>query len=185
MMLRREDIERALHRLDAQARQAGIVVDLAIYGGAALALAFDLRTATRDVDAVVQSGREFLRKAVAQIAADEGWPDDWLIEGVKGFISAHEQLQLMAEFAAPGAGLRVHLPTPRYLFAMKCMAMRADTQDVSDISALAGIAGIQTVDEALVLIEAFCARAQIPVKVRFGVEEIMQRLAAERDDKSG
>lgn len=185
MMLRREDIARALHRLDAEARQAGIVVDLAIYGGAALALAFDLRAATRDVDAVVHSGRDFLRRAVARIASEEGWPDDWLNEGVKGFVSAHEQLRLMAEFAAPDVGLRVHLPTPRYLFAMKCMAMRADTQDIADIEALAAIAGIETLDEALTLIEAFYPRAQVPAKVRFGVEEIMERLAARRGDKSG
>ena len=52
MLLSKTDITDGLTRLDKKARDANITVDLAIYGGAALALAFDMRTATRDVDAV-------------------------------------------------------------------------------------------------------------------------------------
>ena len=50
VMLHKEDIQRGLRKIDALAKEAGVVVDLSTYGGAALALTFDTRRVTRDVD---------------------------------------------------------------------------------------------------------------------------------------
>ncbi len=182
-MLKKEDILRGLRRLDALAQEAGLMVDLSIYGGAALAIAFDIRNATRDVDAVVRGNPDFVRRAAVQIAQEQGWPQSWLNDGVKGFTSAHEKMQLMAGFEGSQAGgLRIHTPTPEYLFAMKCMAMRPEgiggSHDISDIRALALAAGIKDKDDALALIESFYPASRIPPKVRFGVEEILENLAA-------
>lgn len=140
------------------------------------------RQATRDVDAVVNGSLDFLRKIAVEIAELEGWPADWLNDGVKGFTSTKEKMVLMDEFQAEvGGGLRIHLPTPEYLFAMKCMAMRADgSHDVSDIEALADQANILDVEQALGLVESFYPSARIPPKVRFGVEEIMERVLVRR-----
>lgn len=187
-LLQKDDILRSLRKIEAQAKAAHVLVDVAIYGGAALALAFDLRQATRDVDAVVRSSPELLRQMVADIAEEEGWPANWLNDGVKGFLSAKEDLQLMDSFnaSAEEGGLRIYIPTPEYLFAMKCMAMRPEgvdgSHDISDIEALADIANIADVDAALTLVEAFYPAAIIPAKVRFGVEEIMARVVQRRDD---
>jgi hypothetical protein len=159
-MLGKDDILRGLRAIDARAKDAGGLIDLSVYGGAALALAFDLRVATRDVDVVVRGNPDFLRRVAADVAADEGWPPGWLNDGVKGFTSAHERMGLMEAF--PGfaeGGLRIHLPTAEYLFAMKWMAMRPEgvdgSHDISDIEALAVIAGIHDPETALSLIEAF------------------------------
>jgi hypothetical protein len=184
-MLTREDILRGLRRLDERAKAAGVLVDLSIYGGAALALAFDLRLATRDVDAVVHGSPQFLRTVSREIAEEEGWSEAWLNDAVKGFTSAFERMTLMESFQASGSGgLRVHLPTPQYLFAMKCMAMRPEgvegSRDISDIEALADLADVQDVAAALALVEAFYPSARIPPKVRFGIEEIMERVEARR-----
>jgi hypothetical protein len=104
-MLTRDDILCGLRALDEKAKAAGVLVDLSVYGGAALAIAFDLRQATRDVDAVVNGSPEFLRKAVAEVAAERGWPDAWLNDGVKGFRSANERMTLLTSFPVgrPGA----------------------------------------------------------------------------------
>src|SRR5581483_2243655 len=119
-MLSKSDIERGLQQLDAKARDAGVLVDLAIYRGAALALAFDTRRATRDVDVVIRGAADFVRRVSAEIAEQEGWPEDWLNDGVKGFTSDKEKLYLMQNFqGSPAGGLRAHLPAPEYLFAMK------------------------------------------------------------------
>ncbi len=124
-MLSKDDILSGLERIDEEARRAGVLVDLAIYGGAALAITFDLRQATRDVDAVVSGDPVFLRRVVAEIAADRGWPSDWLNDGVKGFLSANEKMQTVGQFQGGGhGGLRVYVPTPEYMFALKAMAMR-------------------------------------------------------------
>ena len=184
-MLGRQDILRGLRAIDDMARAAGVVVDLSIYGGAALALVFDLRRATKDVAAVVDGSSDFLRQAARDVAAVEGWPEDWLNDGVKAFTSRQEQMELMADFdnTAEG-GLRIYTPTPEYLFAMKCMAMRQEglegAHDVSDIEALADVAHIENAKDALALVEAFYPPERIPAKVRFGVEEIMERVVARR-----
>jgi len=126
-LLTKDDILRGLRRLDAKARAARVIVDMAVYGGAALALVFDLRQATRDVDAVVRGAPDFLRRVVGEVAEEEGWPIDWLNDGVKGFLSNHEDLRVITEFQASDAGgLRLYVPVPEYLFAMKCMAMRPE-----------------------------------------------------------
>ncbi len=159
-LLTKDDILRGLRSIDVRARQAGVLIDLSIYGGAASAIAFDMRVATRDVDAVVHGRPDFLRKAAAEVADAEGWPSDWLTDGVKGFTSHNEEMSLMREFvAAEGSGLRVHVPAPQYPFAMKCMAMRPEgiegSHDVSDIEALALRIGIRDSAEAIDLVTAF------------------------------
>lgn len=184
-MLSKDDIVRGLRAIDKRAREAGVVIDVSIYGGAAMALVFDVRQSTKDVDAVVNGPPEFLRLAAREVAADEGWPEDWLNDGVKGFTSAKEQMRLMADFSgATEGGLRVFTPAPEYMFAMKCMAMRQQglegSHDISDIEALADAAKIGSVDDALSLVESFYPNDRIPAKVRFGVEEIMERVLARR-----
>ena len=179
-MLTKEDILRGLREIDAKAREAGVLADLAVYGGAAMIIAFDIRQATRDVDAVVRGAPDFLRAAAAEIAEKEGWPLDWLNDGVKGFLSGEEEMSLMESFQGSSeGGLRIHVPSAAYLFAMKCMAMRPEgidgSHDISDIEALARKIGVRTASEALSLIEGFYPSARIPPKVRFGVEEIMER----------
>lgn len=188
-MLSREDIIRGLRKIDEKSKEAGLVVDIAIYGGAALALAFDLRDSTRDVDVVVRRNPDFIRKVSADIAEEEGWPSDWLNDGVKGFISGSEAMNKMELFDAPPdvGGLRIYTPTPEYLFAMKCMAMRPEgidgSHDISDIEALADEANIIDANAALSLIEEFYPSSRIPPKVRFGVEEIMDRVALRREEE--
>lgn len=186
MMLDKAAILRGLRKIDARAKAAGMVVDLSVYGGAALALAFNLRETTRDVDAVVRGAPDFLRAAVADIAREEGWPPAWLNDGVKGFVAEREKMELMEAFqSGAGGGLRLYTPAPEYLFAMKCMAMRAmdfeGGHDVADIDALADLADVRDVESALSLVEAFYPASRIPPKVRFGVEEIMERVAARRE----
>lgn len=189
-LLAKEDIVRGLRQIDVKAKDAGVTVDLSLYGGAALAIAFDLRLATRDVDAVIHGSPDFVRRVALEVAVQEGWPEDWLNDGVKGFTSEHEQMRLMADFeGSPAGGLRIHVPTPEYLFAMKCMAMRPDgldgSHDISDIEALADRIDVKNAAEALGLVEAFYPASRIPPKVRFGVEEILERVAARRAKVEG
>ena len=183
MMLSKNDILDGLRLLDEKAKAAQQLVELSIYGGAALAIAFDMREATRDVDAVVNGSPGFLRGAVAEVAAQKGWPEDWLNDGVKGFRSANERMVLMESFqGGADGGLCISLPAPEYLFAMKCMAMRPEgiggSRDISDIEGLARVCGIKSAEHAFDLVESFYPSRLIPAKVRFGVEEIMERVAS-------
>jgi hypothetical protein len=73
-MLDRSDIENGFARLGALAAADGIVVDLAVYGGSAIALAWGFRVATRDVDAVVR-GDPAMKCMALRAAGVEGAQD--------------------------------------------------------------------------------------------------------------
>jgi hypothetical protein len=74
----------------------------------------------------------------------------------------------------------VHIPSPDYPFAMKCMAMRPagidGAMDVADIEFLARRIGVRTAAQALLLVEKFYSASRIPAKTQFGIEEIMERI---------
>jgi Nucleotidyltransferase of unknown function (DUF6036) len=53
-LLDREFIIKAFRRLGDRLVQRGVVADIYVFGGAAMALAYDARRATRDIDAVFQ-----------------------------------------------------------------------------------------------------------------------------------
>ena len=178
-MLSKEDIIRGLKILSERAVLEHMTIDLAVYGGAALAIAYDLRQATKDVDAVVDNPhqKQWLTAVVSELAIENGWPEDWLNDGVKGFVSQNNDLVLHSEFNKLGPGIRVYVPVPEYLFAMKCMAMRLDdSKDRQDIESLAKIIGITSSEKAFELIEKFYPRQRMEAKVMFGVEEIMEDL---------
>ncbi len=74
--------------LGTLARDEGKVIDVAIYGGAALMLVSNFRISTRDVDAVADDeGQQVIERLAAGIAARSGRPPDWLNDQVFPFLS--------------------------------------------------------------------------------------------------
>jgi predicted nucleotidyltransferase len=181
----RATLEQALRELGRRAHAAGKVIEIAIYGGCAVMLTLNYRLATRDVDAVFEKDRELVRKIAADMADEYGWDKDWLNDGVKGFLSAAETDPAAKVFVGTypseaQPGLRVFVPRPEYLFAMKCRAMRVGgvegSQDIEDIRRLAAAIGIKNAQEALDLVQAFYPRHIIEPKTQFGLEEIFSKL---------
>ncbi|HEY1934011.1 MAG TPA: hypothetical protein VGG99_18530 [Acetobacteraceae bacterium] len=176
----RQSLEQALRELGRRAYEEGKTVEIAIYGGSALILTYDWRIATRDVDAVFEGERQTVRRLAAAIAEENGWDHDWLNDGVKGFLSAADATpdakRLFATYPSEDRpGLRVSVANPRYLFAMKCRAMRIggveETPDVADIRARAHEIGITSVQEGLDLVAEYYPANML--EVRFGLEEIL------------
>jgi hypothetical protein len=181
MALTAEKMELAFSMLGVKAIEAGRVVDLAVYGGSALALAYDLRRTTKDVDAVYESDKDFIPKAVAAIAAELDLPEDWLNDAVKGYVSQNELGNLLKFASYPSeseVGLRVFVPAPEYFFAMKCIDIRlgAGSNDVEDVKKLALVCNIKDAEEALKIVESFYPEKRIPPKTSLALEEIFQAL---------
>jgi predicted nucleotidyltransferase len=65
--------------------------ELCLFGGAVMALVFDARPSTRDVDAIMVPKAELL-EASAEVALEMGLREDWLNDGVKGFVSSQPEL---------------------------------------------------------------------------------------------
>ena len=62
---------------------------------------YDCRSATRDIDAIFHPP-EVVEPFIAQIAAEQSLPVDWLNNGVKDFIASHEVRTAFAELQVPG-----------------------------------------------------------------------------------
>ena len=175
----RAALHQAFERLGELAKAAGRVVEISVYGGSALVLTLDSRVATRDVDAVFESDRDFVRKAAQTVAEELDLNPSWLNDGVKGFLSSSdaEAKALFRTYPTEaGAGLRVLVATPAYLFAMKCLAMRSgeldSAGDIEDIRSLAAVLGVQTAADALDIVSRYYPHERLPPKTRFGIEEI-------------
>lgn len=168
-------MEEAFARLGNMALEEGRVVDLAVYGGSALAVAYNLRKTTKDVDAVFEKDRDFIRRAVEVVGMEMNLPSDWLNDAVKGYLSPNEAGNMIRFGSFPSEsspGLRVFVPSPEYFFAMKCIDMRtgSGSKDVEDAKNLALVCEIKTADEALDIVESFYPDRAIPPKTRFAIE---------------
>lgn len=161
-----EDIRDLLASLAVELDSRGIQADLFLVGGAALAVAYDARRATRDVDAVFEPKSTVYGAAVA-VADRHGLDPDWLNDAVKGFLHG-EDPEARPVFDRPG--LRVDVASPRYMLAMKLLAARDD--DIDDIRDLYRACGFTTAEEGLRLVEAAYPESQISPKVQFMLEEM-------------
>jgi len=188
MPLTVEDIEAGFREIGRKAHSAGELIEIAVYGGSAIVLAFDFRRATRDIDVVVKGDARRLRRYAAEVAQDRGWDRDWMNDAVKGFVSvrAAEGLRLFRSYPDDDRpGLRVLVPTPEYLLAMKCLAMRIDaaddSQDLADIRNLMRETGLLTEAALFGAIEAFYPSRLITPRVAFGIRQIAGEYEANPD----
>lgn len=179
-MLSLQDLDDALTELGRRAHAQGKVVEIAVYGGSALMLASNFRVATQDVDAVADTDQELVNSLARDIAADRGWPPDWLNDGVRTYLSPnvdglaqhHELFRTYPSEDAPG--LRVFVPTPEYLLAMKLMAMRLDPAagktDLEDILNLMDVVNITDKDQLKQFAATFYPEARVSGRLQLGLD---------------
>ena len=187
----RKTLEYALAELGQRAFSAGRTVEIVIYGGSALLLTLNRQINTGDVDAVFEGNKGFIKKLALEMAEEFGWDENWLNDGVKGWLSSRDaDPDVKALFrtypAEDRAGLRVYTAKPEYLFAMKCRAMRVGgvetTSDIDDIKLIARAIGIRNSQDALTLVEKFYPQNMLQPKTRLGLEEIFSNLGIDHDN---
>jgi hypothetical protein len=178
-------LESALGELGRRAYEAGRTIEIAVYGGSALLLTLNRKINTGDVDAVFDKDKTFIKKLAADMAEELSWDENWLNDGVKGWLSARDAdpdvKSLFKTYPSEDEpGLRVFVAKPEYMFAMKCRAMRVggvdSSSDIDDIKLLARALGIKSSDDALVLVEKFYPQNVLEPKTRLGLEEIFSSL---------
>jgi hypothetical protein len=157
----RDQLLAALSEIGVAAVAAGTRLDIAVFWGAALMLAGNFRFSTEDVD-IAEIGRpwpDWLSNVVASIAQRNGWSDRWLNDAVSTFLSPiarpDRDLVFLGTFprATEHAGLRVFVPSARYMLALKLKALRVSkydkgSADLADVASLLGVLGISDADEA-------------------------------------
>jgi Nucleotidyltransferase of unknown function (DUF6036) len=162
-------ILQALQALGDELTRREVRGQIFIVGGAAMALAYSTRRVTADIDAVFEP-KSAIYTAAAAVADDLGLPEDWLNDAAKGYMPGND------EHPRPIAdihGIEVTTASPRYLLAMKLMAMRFGEDD-EDIEILLRECGLRSADEALELLGHMYPLQEPPVKTRFFLEELLK-----------
>jgi hypothetical protein len=158
----------ALQALGDELARRGVRGQIFIVGGAAMALAYSTRRVTTDIDAVFEP-KASIYEAAARVAEDLGLPDDWLNDAVKGFMpGADEHPRPVPEVH----GIEITTASPRYLLAMKLMAMRFGEDD-EDIETLLRECRVRSPEDALEVLHSLYPRQEPPLKTRLFLEEIL------------
>ena len=174
--LTRGAILRALGSLSEELGKQGVTGELCLFGGTVMVLAFTARLSTKDVDALFQP-TPLIRDFARRIAEEQNLPADWLNDGVKGFVSARHETTAgnLPQFPH----LRLTMPVPEYLLAMKCMAARlggttGESSDVPDIVFLIRHLQLKSAKGALDLVGQYYPANRIPVKTQYLVEGLFE-----------
>lgn len=165
-MLSRDAIIQALTRLAAILEARGVQGEMYLVGGAAMAIAYDARRATRDIDAVF-APKQAIYEAAQTVAEELGLPENWLNDAVKLYLRG-EDPEPQPVLDLPG--LRVQVASPRYLLALKLLASRRE--DEADIRLLLNRLQIESVEDALAVLLSIYPETQVLPKTRFMLEEI-------------
>jgi hypothetical protein len=99
-LLDRAAIDNAFRRLGERLARRGIVADIYIFGGAAMALAYDARRSTRDIDAIFEPHGIVLDEARA-VAAQLGLPNWWLNEQASAYVAGGGDVSAHASSTTP------------------------------------------------------------------------------------
>lgn len=174
--LDRKTLKTALQALGEQALLECIDLEICIYGGSAMLLAYESRNATKDVDAVLNP-REKGKQLAAKVAKKLSLHDDWLNSDVTQFIGPNPQAgRRKLNIEIPG--LTVFIATANYLLAMKALACRDPLPgyrgDHDDLVFLIRKIGIKNIDEIQERIDQFFPDEVIPDNKRQTIASLIK-----------
>jgi len=169
-MLTAERIRQLLEALNAELAHESVRGELFLAGGAVMCLVFHAREATKDIDALLVPAAE-LRRAAQVVGEREGLPSGWLNDAVKGFFVQSGRFEIYAEFSH----LRIFVPHPEYLLAMKCLAMRLGEEfsDRSDVAVLLKVLNLKRIMDAQEVLARYYPLDRYPAKARYVLEELL------------
>jgi hypothetical protein len=145
--MQRSEILELLSELGRRLAERGLVGEMYVVGGAAIALAFDERRSTQDIDAVFEP-KLVIYELAGEMAEERGLAEGWLNDAVKGFLAGPDP---DAPRVLEVDGLRVATASPRILLAMKVLAHRVG-EDEDDVRLLARELGLDTATEVLAVV---------------------------------
>jgi len=162
----RNEILAALTALAAALDARGLTGEMYVVGGAAIAIAYDARRSTRDIDAVFEP-KIAIYEVAGEVGDRLGLPVGWLNDAVKGFLAGGDP---HATPVLELPGLRCLAASPRILLALKVLAHRVG-EDEDDVRLLARELGLRTPAEVLAAAEEVHPD-RLDAAARFFVEEV-------------
>ncbi len=177
--LTRARIIDALNLLGELAEQEEATLELCIYGGGAMMLAYGARETTKDVDVTAKPSEVASR--LARVVAERLHLDpDWLNSNVRRFVSdqgTFAPLEIEGLEAAARRHLKITRASAGYLLAMKCLAGRSALPgwpgDLADIRFLVRKMGIRSIEEVEEHLERFYPHEALTPKLREAIEGLL------------
>jgi len=175
--LSRAVIVRALSRLGELCTEKNSRVEIAIYGGTVMMLAYNCREATKDIDAIFHPP-EVVEPLIKQVAREQNLPEDWMNSGVGSFVAGREERIQFEQLQIPG--LVITRPSAKYLLAMKCRAGRLPTPfragDVADITFLLRELAIRSMAEVDAIAAEFYGVPALEPEKWWLIEKLLQEV---------
>ncbi len=171
-LLDRAQIQDLFRKLAERLQKRGVVGEIYVIGGAAMALAYDAGRATRDIDAVFVPHGIVLEEALA-LAAELGLPRWWLNDQASAYIAPGGDPDAPRSFDHPN--LRVMTASPEHLLAMKAMAARR--RDTDDLQLLVDRLGLISSQQVVELCRRVFPDEELPDRARFVLEDLFEEHA--------
>lgn len=163
-----EEIKRYLTELNEELRSINIKGEICLYGGAVMALAYNARPDTDDVDAVFEPVFH-VRRAARIVAQRNRLPIEWLNNAVEIFLAQHERRILLDL-----SHLKIYQPPSDYLLAMKVLSARADTMDQDDLRFLIRKLALKNTADVFAMVKGYYPHKEIKPETRILVEELLE-----------
>jgi hypothetical protein len=168
-MMTKSQIRVALEKLNDELLVLDVKGEVYLYGGAVMCLVYDARPNTKDVDAVFKPTQQ-MREAARRVAEACHLKEDWLNDAVKSYVVEHPQ-RVLFNFS----NLKVFVPEPDYLLAMKTLAARVEATDKPDVQFLINLLGLKSAPEVFSILEKYYPRQRIKPATQFFIEELFEK----------
>jgi hypothetical protein len=179
--LTRARIVEALNLLGELAEQEQVTLELCVFGGGAMMLAYGTRRTTKDVDAIMRPS-DIARQLAKLVAERLSLSENWLNDDLKQFVSAagtFASLEIEELESAARKHLKITRASAAYLLAMKCLACRIGVPgqfgDLDDIRFLIKKMDIRTVEQIELLIERFYPHDTLMDQARTAIEDLLPK----------
>lgn len=169
----RDGLIDGLRQLIAKLRESDSPTGVRIIGGAALALRYFERESTVDIDARPIGDAERVLAAGRAIAAENGWPEDWLNAQASGFIPDYGATVAEWQTLYDDGTVVIQVASAEAMLVMKLRANRPG-RDERDIAHLLVLCDVMTVDDAETLYESYYPADLLPDRAARMVERILQ-----------
>lgn len=144
----RTAIRGLFEELAIRLQRRGVRANIYVFGGAAMAMLFDDRRVTRDIDGVILHGHGPLTEEVRDIARERGLPTKWMNEQAATYVARSTDQRQSIVFDHPS--LTVAAASVEHLLAMKLIAARAsDAADIARLVRHMGVADVATAEQVL------------------------------------
>ncbi len=173
----------ALNLLGELAEQEQVTLELCLYGGSAMMLAYSARETTKDVDVVARPSEVVLRLATT-VAEQLNLDPSWMNDDVRRFVSdrgTFAPLEIQGLELSAKRRLKITRASAGYLLAMKCLAGRSALPgfagDIPDIRFLIREMGVRTLDEVQAHLERFYPDEVLNPRLREIITSLLEEKA--------